>query len=638
MDSLDEMIFLLDSQMVYREVHVSSESKLYMDKERVIGRSIDEVGFPEPAYGIIKRATVRVLRTGDPERVEYYLDLPEGRKWYDARITRLRTTAGEESGVLSIVRDITDRVEMEQALERERQRFSGILEATRAGTWEWNVQTGELIINERWAEIVGYRLEELEPVSIETWRRFAHPEDFERSEHQLKKLFAGEADYYEMRARMRHRAGYWVWVADRGNVRSWTEDGKPQWVSGTHIDITAEREMSEALQERTEELARFFKVNLDLMAIVDMRGRFLRLNREWETVLGYAQSDLIDRPFMDFVHPEDRQMTQKVFEQQPITGEVRDFINRYRCKDGTYRSIEWRSQSYGDLIYAAARDVTARQEERRALRRMVESSGYFLGLASESLDYQKITDDFLALAGGKAAFFNLYDENGRTFTTKALSGEGEALKKAATLLGFSIVDKTWDHDPVRAERIADRITTRFESLSVLTGETLPGSLIRLIEKTFRTGEAVLVKIMRQDRMLGDFTLVMDRDKRFDQEEMAEIFSNQLGLAIARHRAEEVSLQAMHELDRSEEQYRVLVDEIDQGLALYELLFDEAGEPSDFRVVSVNEAFEQMSNLKREEAIGRRASELYEGFSQLWLDRFAGVALTGESAHYEDYLP
>ena len=70
--------------------------------------------------------------------------------------------------------DLTERIRAEERLEEERQRLTNILWGTNVGTWEWNVQTGETRLNERWAEIVGYTLKELEPVSVETWLKFVH--------------------------------------------------------------------------------------------------------------------------------------------------------------------------------------------------------------------------------------------------------------------------------------------------------------------------------------------------------------------------------------------------------------------------------------------------------------------------------
>ncbi len=127
---------------------------------------------------------------------------------------------------------------MNRELIHEQQRLNSILDGTRVGTWEWNVQTGETVFNEYWAQIVGYQLRELEPVSIDTWLSLVHPDDARTSAELLQRHFSGQLDYYECEVRMRHKDGHWVWVLNRGKVATWTKDGKPQLMFGTHQDIT----------------------------------------------------------------------------------------------------------------------------------------------------------------------------------------------------------------------------------------------------------------------------------------------------------------------------------------------------------------------------------------------------------------
>lgn len=137
---------------------------------------------------------------------------------------------------------------MNEELIRERVRLSSILEGTDVGTWEWNVQTGDAHFNERWANICGYTLPELEPVSINTWLRLTHPDDLHMSEDRLKAHFDGESPQYECEVRMRHKNGHWVWVLDRGRLGSRTPDDKPLMMYGTHMDITERKKKEQSLE------------------------------------------------------------------------------------------------------------------------------------------------------------------------------------------------------------------------------------------------------------------------------------------------------------------------------------------------------------------------------------------------------
>jgi PAS domain S-box-containing protein len=138
----------------------------------------------------------------------------------------------------------TEMRESKIELAHEKYRLSVILEGTNAGTWEWNIKTGETFFNERWAEIIGYTLKEMSPVSIDTWIRFTHPDDLKLSHELLEKHFKGELDYYEYEARMKHKEGHWVWILDKGRVHKWNEVGEPLLMSGTHQNIT-ERKLAE---------------------------------------------------------------------------------------------------------------------------------------------------------------------------------------------------------------------------------------------------------------------------------------------------------------------------------------------------------------------------------------------------------
>jgi len=133
-------------------------------------------------------------------------------------------------------------------LRSSEQRLREIIFGTNVGTWEWNVQTGEAVYNDRWAEIVGYSLSELEPISTKTWERLAHPDDVKRSQEKLADVFAGKKEAYDCEIRMRHKDGRWIWVLDRGRVVEWTQDGKPLRMSGTHADITQLKQTEEEVR------------------------------------------------------------------------------------------------------------------------------------------------------------------------------------------------------------------------------------------------------------------------------------------------------------------------------------------------------------------------------------------------------
>ncbi len=155
---------------------------------------------------------------------------------------------------ISIRSDVTALKKAQETLAAERERLNNIIVGTNAGTWEFNVQTGEQIINERTAEIIGYAVQELRPLSLQTWVEHCHPDDLRQSRLLLTQHLEGGLGYFDCKVRMRHRDGHWVWMHTRGRTSGWSADGKPEWVSGTHMDITEAKEAEAQLQQSASQL------------------------------------------------------------------------------------------------------------------------------------------------------------------------------------------------------------------------------------------------------------------------------------------------------------------------------------------------------------------------------------------------
>jgi diguanylate cyclase (GGDEF)-like protein/PAS domain S-box-containing protein len=143
----------------------------------------------------------------------------------------------------------------EHALKKN-QRLANIIDGTQVGTWEKNLVTGELRYNERWAQIVGYTLAELGPLTSRIWANLAHPADLDLSTECLNDHVRGIRERYEAEVRMRHKDGHWVWVLDSGTIMTRTANGDAEWMFGTLLDITERKHQEEALRKSTAILNR----------------------------------------------------------------------------------------------------------------------------------------------------------------------------------------------------------------------------------------------------------------------------------------------------------------------------------------------------------------------------------------------
>jgi PAS domain S-box-containing protein len=199
---------------------------------------------------------------------------------------------------VAFLRDITARQRAEAALLDAHWRLASIIEGTHVGTWEWNVQTGAVVFNERWAEIVGYTLAELAPISIKTWARLAHPEDMKQSAALLERHFAGELPDYDWECRMQHKAGHWVWVHDRGRVITRTSDGQPLMMFGTHTDITERKQTEAALQASNELLTRFIHhspIYAYIKAVTPTESLVLQASDNFQQMIGSPDAEIVGK-------------------------------------------------------------------------------------------------------------------------------------------------------------------------------------------------------------------------------------------------------------------------------------------------------------------------------------------------------
>ena len=140
-------------------------------------------------------------------------------------------------------------------------------------------------------------------------------------------------------------------------------------VIGAVLDITLRKQAE-------DDLKRFFSISLDLLCVAGTDGYFKTVNRSWTKVLGFSERELLERPYVEFIHPEDRAAT---LEEAAKLAEGRDLIsfeNRYRCQDGSYRWLQWSATPALDrgLLYAAARDVTTQKQTSEYARSLIEAS------------------------------------------------------------------------------------------------------------------------------------------------------------------------------------------------------------------------------------------------------------------------
>jgi len=269
-------------------------------REKLLSMHITEINILPKSEVQQAMASVNV-ETG--KQFEFQHRLADG-SVRDVEVSASRILFGGRTILHSIIQDITARKQSEKKLGEERLRLANIIHGTQAGTWEWNVQTGETVFNSRWAQIVGYSLEELSPLSIRTWEILTHPDDLKKAKVSLQRHFEGELSYYECELRMKHKDGHWIWVHDRGRIVTWTENNKPLMMYGTHSDITERKQAEQALQESNLRFDQLAEQSRTITWEVNADGLYTYVSQVAEAVLGYRPEELIGKMHFYDLHPE----------------------------------------------------------------------------------------------------------------------------------------------------------------------------------------------------------------------------------------------------------------------------------------------------------------------------------------------
>ena len=205
-----------------------------------------------------------------------------------------------EQVILSISRDITKIKQREKELKEHEQRLDLALKGANLGLWDWNIKTGEVIFNDRWAEMLGYHHDEIEP-TVESWKKLVHPDDLPMVTEKLQMHLEGQSDFYHTEHRALTKEGTWKWIYDSGKVLEWDENGKPLRAVGTHLDID-KRKNAEVALRTSEEQYRFVTDHIDeFIYMTDKKGQLTFTGGNIEKLFNITQNDIKTHDLLEFM-------------------------------------------------------------------------------------------------------------------------------------------------------------------------------------------------------------------------------------------------------------------------------------------------------------------------------------------------
>ncbi len=287
-----DVIGVVGADGTFRYLSASFEAVTGLSREAMVGANAFERVHPDDlAEG--QAALQEAVR--DPDAT---VEVDLRYRHEDGSWRRLSVRAGQlwtphdATEVLLNVRDNTEQHRYEELLEERRRRLELALAGGDLGMWDWDMNTDAVRYNERWASMLGYTLDEVEP-HLDFFREHVHPYDRNRVFTAVERHAAGEVPRMDLEIRMRAKDGSWRWVLDRGQIVAWNEDGTPRRAVGTHMDIT-ERKAAEAELRRSKTYAeRLIGAMQDGFSVVDADGVQVQVNDAFCRMTGFSEDELI---------------------------------------------------------------------------------------------------------------------------------------------------------------------------------------------------------------------------------------------------------------------------------------------------------------------------------------------------------
>ena len=285
-DLAPDGIFVADLEGRYTDVNSAGCRLLGYERDELIGKTISDL---LPAHEIERlwRSKDELLK-GHVLVAEWSLRRKDG-AFVPVEVSAKILPDGRWQG---FVRDVTERKRARDELRQAQDRLELALRGADLAAWDWNLESGEVVFNTRWAEMRGFRLDEVRG-HVESWIGGIHPDDLPRVKQRLDDYLRGTVPDYECELRVRTKSGQWIWILDRGKVFARNARGEPTRMVGTELDVTARKRTEAELRLAEAKSTGILSISADAIISIDAEQRITMFNEGAERMFGYAKAEAI---------------------------------------------------------------------------------------------------------------------------------------------------------------------------------------------------------------------------------------------------------------------------------------------------------------------------------------------------------
>lgn len=379
LNSLDDVVFTLDINQKHTGVYGKWLNKNGISANTFIGKTSADILGEERSK--IHSEANNIAFKGEDIIYEWSFESNGTVTYTHTSLSPIKDKNDKVIGLVGVGRDISSLKRIENDLREEKKRMQMIIEGTPFLFFYTQDINGNITY-------ISPSVEQISGYSVDDWKSRT---DWFTTENEINRI-AREKTHAHLRGEIDHSIIPMEILSASGKIilleiyeNPIIENGVVCGLHGVAHNVT-ERVIAETnLKKKSDELDNYFNNSLDLLCIANKEGEFVRLNPEWEKVLGIKIKDLIGRKYIEFIHPGDIEITLQTAQRLNNEEEILSFTNRYRCNDGSYRWIEWRAKSLGDNIYAVARDVTEQRKSFDELKRNAKILKLFVQHAPASI-------------------------------------------------------------------------------------------------------------------------------------------------------------------------------------------------------------------------------------------------------------
>lgn len=577
-ESLEESIFGVDSNGIITTWNKGAELLSDYSAEEALGKPLMALALPKDLEAM--QANVESVRRG--ERIGSHETKTVRKDGHDVqlsiKISPVKNDAGKIIGVSIIARDITKHQRAENTLRESESRFNVALKVAQLGTFEWNVTTNEVILDERSREIFGFVKGEGTRAQ-EVFDRI-HPSDFElvfaETQKSIQTMSRLETEY-----RIKLPGGTIRHICSISETTP-GEGGKAERMFGVFSDITERKQKEDEISRLGERNRVILESITDAFFAIDGDWRFTYANSQAERMLERQPGDLIGKVIWE----EYPGLIESDFEKayrRAATERVQSTLTAYYPDHERWYEVHVYPAANGITIYF--RDVTERISAEESLK----------SIQAKTERQRRFYDTILSNTPDLVYVFDL--DHRFTYANEVLlkmwgKTSDEAIGKTCLELGY---------EPWHAEMHDREIEQVKATKKPIRGEVpFAGTFGR------RIYDYIFVPIFGAN---GEVEAVAGTTRDVTDRTYSEAA-----------------------LRESEERYRTLFNSIDEGFCVIEMIFDESRNPVDYRFLEINPAFDQQTGLK--DARGKRIREFAPNHEEFWFETYGRIALTGEPVRFE----